>query len=1135
MVSSLATDTRALKRMNALFAVGVVFVATFVGLVFPSVVFAQTCGQWVAKVVSVQGSVQSRSARGPRWVSVAQNDTFCPGDMLRVQERSRAAIVLSNGAILRLDENSTLTLGGLEREESLLMNLLTGAAYFFSRIPRSLKVATPFVNGSVEGTEFYMQVADEETLVSVFQGRVLASNKAGSLMVQSGESAVAYRGQAPISRVVVRPRQAVQWALYYPSILHFSPEDFLGEDLLDWQRDVRRSMAFCQEGDLAKAFSCLERASDNIRDARFFTYRAELLLKVGRIDEARSNLERAIQLDPASSDAFSLQSIIAVVQNQEEEALELAKKAATLDGESSPARVALSYAKQALFDLPGALEAIEEAVNLSPGNAIVWARLAELRLSVGHLDKAEDAAKEAVFWNPNLALTETVLGYANLTKIKTDLAKKAFQKAIALDQTAPLPRLGLGLAKIREGELNHGRGEIEIAVSLDPNNALIRSYLGKAYFDEKLDKLALGQFAIAKALDPKDPTPWFYDAIRKQTQNRPVEAVHDLQKSVELNNNRAVYRSRLLLDEDLAARSASIGRIYRDLGFRQLALVEGWKSVNTDPANYSAHRFLADTYDELPRHEIAKVSELLQSQLLQPINITPVQPQLAEGNLFIPEGAGPAEPSFNEFNPLFLRNRLALQASGIWGENDTFGDELVHSALWGRFCYSLGHFHYETDGFRDNNDQKQDIYDVFTQVSLSPATSVQAEFRYKDVDKGDLLLRFDPHAFLATLRQEEDFHTARLGIHHAFAPHSDVVGSVIYRQGDYGSTLWDPIYFDIDTDEDGYLAEGQYLFRSDRFDLITGGGRFDADREEVMTQTIPIPPVPITSTSEKDTDIRHSNLYVYSLLNYPDSCTWTVGGSAEFFDSDMADIEQLNPKVGLLWHPTHGTTVRAAAFRTLKRMLISSQTIEPTQVAGFNQFFDDVEATEAWRYGAGIDQKVSSTCYLGAEFSKRDLDVPLLDLVSMKVREVDWEEYIGRGYLFWTPLKCLALATEYQFEKWDRDPDRPGEEAVVELTTHRFSLGARLFHPEGLIARWKATYVRQDGDFGNALTGIESDDDQFWTFDASVGYRLPKRLGLVEVEIKNIFDEDFHFQDTDPKNSRVFPERLVLGRITFSF
>ena len=74
--------------------------------------------------------------------------------------------------------------------------------------------------------------------------------------------------------------------------------------------------------------------------------------------------------------------------------------------------------------------------------------------------------------------------------------------------------------------------------------------------------------------------------------------------------------------------------------------MEGWNSVNTDPTNFSAHRFLADSYSALPRHEIARVSELLQSQLLQPINITPIQPGLAESNLFLISAQGPGESVF---------------------------------------------------------------------------------------------------------------------------------------------------------------------------------------------------------------------------------------------------------------------------------------------------------------------------------------------------------------------------------------------------------------------------------------------------------------------------------------------------------
>ena len=81
------------------------------------------------------------------------------------------------------------------------------------------------------------------------------------------------------------------------------------------------------------------------------------------------------------------------------------------------------------------------------------------------------------------------------------------------------------------GELEEGTADLEIAASLDPNASLTRSYLGKAYYEQKRSKVAQTEYDRAKEFDPMDPTPWFYDAIKKQTENRPVEALQDLQKS----------------------------------------------------------------------------------------------------------------------------------------------------------------------------------------------------------------------------------------------------------------------------------------------------------------------------------------------------------------------------------------------------------------------------------------------------------------------------------------------------------------------------------------------------------------------------------------------------------------------------
>lgn len=1074
---------------------------------FPSRLIAETCKEWVAKVVSVQGSVQARREGEAQWQTVRLNDIFCPGDMIRVKEQGRAAIALINESTLRLDQNTTVTFSQHEKGKTSLIDLLTGIVHFFSRVPRTLKVATPFVNGTVEGTEFLVRVEKDGTFLSVFEGKVVATNEAGSIMLTGGQSAEAQAGKAPTIRVVARPRDAVQWTLYYPPVFPYRPEDLAAAPRTDWRA------------------------------------RVSFLLSVGRVDDARSEIEEALKTTPLNSDALALQSVIAVTQNEKEKALGLAKKAVKTDPNSASARIALSYAQQANFDLQGALNSLKDAVRLEPENALAWARLAEMWMSFGQLNEALKAAEKAVALNPNLARTHTVLGFAHLTQIKTKLAREEFEKAIELDQADPLPRLGLGLAKIREGNLAEGRGEIEIAASLDPDNSLIRSYLGKAYYEEKRDEKSSGQFIKAEEFDPMDPTAYFYDAIRKQSINRPVEALQDLQEAISLNDDRAVYRSKLLLDSDLAARSASLSGIYSDLGFQQLALEEAAQSVNTDPGNYSAHRFLSDSYSVLPRHEIARVSELLQSQLLQPINITPIRPEAAESQLFILEGTGPSDPSFNEFNPLFNRNRLALQTSGVIGGNSTRGDEVVASGVYNNFSMSAGQFHYETNGFRANNDLKTDIYDVFAQYSLTPNTSIQVEFRYKKQDNGDLSFNFFPDDFRPDERNTEETKSARFGFHHAFAPGSDLIGSFIYQHEEtsFYDLLPSPLFGseDIKTDLNSYGAELQHLLRLEHVKLISGIGYFKTNEEDTTDTVIFLPPLESSASTEQD--IRHTNIYLYSYFDYLKNVTFTVGGSLDFFKGGIIDRDQFNPKLGIKWNLLRDTTLRATVFRTLKRTLITDQTLEPTQVAGFNQFFDDGDGTQAWIYGVGIDQKFSKNIYGGAEYYKRDLKVPFQfiyvppppGLPTSEVQEVDWEEHEGRAYLYWTPHPWLALSAEYLYELFNRDPQFVA--GIRHVETHRFPLGIGFFHPSGFSARIKATYIKQEGEFQpqNVPPGVfESGSDDFWVVDAGISYRLPKRLGIISLTAKNLLNKSFRYQDTDFVSPSIQPKRSVFLKFT---
>jgi tetratricopeptide (TPR) repeat protein len=1121
-------------------------VATVLSLWVPAAIAqssSSSCASPPARAVSVQGTVEVRTAGDTQWRPLSLEAALCAGDTVRVGQRSRADLAMLDQSVLRLNAGTTLTVEQPKEERTGVVDLLRGAAHFFSRGPRSLEVKTPFTIAGVRGTEFLVDVEAERTLLTVFEGVVLAENPAGRLELAGGQSAVAEQGRAPAARVVVRPRDAVAWALFYPPVVYFRPEQFAAGP--GPQGLIRASLDAYAQGDLQKAFAELDAIPPEPADPRLLAWRAHLLLAVGRVDEARADVDRALIVAPNDANALALRSLVAVVRDDRAQAMQVAQAAVQAAPDAAAPRVALSYAEQASFDLPAARQSLEKAVALEPENALAWARLAEIHASFGDLDQSLAAAQRAATLAPGLSRTQTVLGYAHLLRIDLAPATTAFERAITLDQADPLPRLGIGLARIRAGRLDQGSRDIEIAASLDPNSALIRSYLGKAYYEEKRSPLDEREYAAAQGLDPRDPTPWFYDAIQKQTTNRPVEALRDLDKAIALNDNRAVYRSQLLLDSDAAARSASVARIYTDLGFEQRALVEGWNSVNTDPTDFSGHRFLSDSYAALPRHEIARVSELLQSQLLQPANTTPLQPRLAESNLFLVSSGGPSVLSFNEFNPLFTRDGLNAQVGGMAGEHGTWGGDFVVAGLSGRTAYSIGYNQFASDGFRVNNDQDDRIAAAFVQHDFTPQTSVQAEYRYRKTEVGDLQQKFFSDVFFPGLRNTQELNTFRVGGRHAFSPGSILLGSVMVQDAKFGTIFDEPGFFTgLRIPQDAYSAELQHLYRASWGNLRSGIGFFDVSGEVDSTLRMDLPPPPdgpgsVEERTVTKTDYHHINAYAYADFKPLPNLLVTAGASVDSLSGDLAggnDKDQVNPKLGLVWNPMPGTTVRAAAFRALKRTLITDQTLEPTQVAGFNQFFDDFNLTESWRYGVAVDQKLGDSMFAGVELSKRDLTVPYLDAftdpANPQSKEVDWEEQFARAYFFWAPHRWVALRAEYIFERFDRVEEFSA--GVKNLDTHRMPLGVRFFHPSGFVGSLTATFWKQKGEF-EQFPEFRSGKDDFWLVDAGIGYRLPQRRGMVSVGVTNLFDQQFNFYDIDAFNVTIQPKRMVFARVTLAF
>ncbi|MGA1865347.1 MAG: TonB-dependent receptor domain-containing protein, partial [bacterium] len=438
-----------------------------------------------------------------------------------------------------------------------------------------------------------------------------------------------------------------------------------------------------------------------------------------------------------------------------------------------------------------------------------------------------------------------------------------------------------------------------------------------------------------------------------------------------------------------------------------------------------------------------------------------------------------------------------------------------------------------------------------TQISLSHKTSIQAELRKSETENGDIILSFNPDNFSPTKRDDDNTKSIRLGLHHKFSPNSNLIGSFIYREADLGAHQFDNVKYDWIKNDEGYLHEVRHSFVSERLIFTSGIGYFKLDEKDKKTLVMffpqPIPPY-VADIPDEEIKIRHINLYIYSNINYPQKFSWTVGGSADFLKKDsikqddplnkssIINIDQFNPKLGLTWNPFSGTTFRAAGFRVLKRTLISNQTLEPTQIAGFNQFFDDFDTTKSWRYGIGFDQKIFKWLYGGMEFSKRDIKAPINFGTSNAYElEANVNERFDRIYLYWTPLYWLALSTEYNFDRFEMNPNDPLPLEVVYVRTHQFPFGINFFHPSGFSARLKLTYFDQKGEFGNKTYGITTGEDDFWVVDASIRLRFPERSGFFSIEGKNIFDQKFKYQNMDLAHPLVYPKRLILARFTIGF
>ncbi len=213
--------------------------------------------------------------------------------------------------------------------------------------------------------------------------------------------------------------------------------------------------------------------------------------------------------------------------------------------------------------------------------------------------------------------------------------------------------------------------------------------------------------------------------------------------------------------------------------------------------------------------------------------------------------------------------------SGVVGNNDTYGGEGVVSAIYDRYSLSAGAFGYRTDGWRENNDNKQNIQDLYFQSAITPELNAQVELRRRHSDLGDLAFNFDPDGFFPNLRRDIDQDTYRAGLRYSPLPSSDLLLSFIYSDLDDTSKNSEGSLMSKErTKDQGSQTEGQYIYRCrDRLNVTTGFGYSDVDRNFDNLDEFQ----GIDELNKQQ--ITEGSGYVYGNLNFPNPVTWTAGVS----------------------------------------------------------------------------------------------------------------------------------------------------------------------------------------------------------------------------------------------------------------
>lgn len=355
-----------------------------------------------------------------------------------------------------------------------------------------------------------------------------------------------------------------------------------------------------------------------------------------------------------------------------------------------------------------------------------------------------------------------------MRKNRITAARAAFERAVELDSALGSGWLGLSLAKIKSGDTAGGRADLQTAATVEPTKSIFHSYLGKAFSAEGLRTEARKDLELAKYLDPNDPTPLLYSALEHQQNNHTNNTITELEQSIAINDNRRLFRSKFLLDQDRAVRSANLAKIYQSAGMFDVAVREATRAVESDYTNPSVHLFLANAFDALRdpkrialRYETPWFNELLLANLLSPV------------------GGGPLSQivSQQEYSKLLEADGFGGSITAEWRDTHESRSAASIFGTHGNFSFGIDAGWREDPGQRLNSEAE--LAEVYGQIKwqVTPNDTIYFLGKWADQSSGDNFETYDnqPLASGFDFTEKQEPGLALLGWNHQWAPGSNTL------------------------------------------------------------------------------------------------------------------------------------------------------------------------------------------------------------------------------------------------------------------------------------------------------------------------------------------------------------------------